>query len=188
MATRVKEGLNGVDVNQLVETIDHIKEQPELAKFQFRAHTNWISGAHSRTQIKGFYGAGQEDSSREQSFVLDRDEPPVLLGQNKGPNAVESVLHALASCLAVGFVYNAAAQDIEVRDLSFEVEGNLDLHGFLGLSDQVRPGYQDITVRYHVDADAPREKLLELCEYAQQTSPVMDVLTNPVDINVEMAN
>ena len=178
---------NGVNVTQLVETIDHIKAQPELANFQFRARTEWRGGGTSATTIKEFHGAGQEDQSRDVPFTLVGDEPPVLLGRNAGPNAVEAVLHAITSCLTVGFVYNAAAMGIEVRSLEYEVEGNLDLHGFLGLSEEVRPGYSGINVKYYVDADAPREKLEELCAYVQKTSPVLDIVRNPVPVNVEMA-
>jgi len=119
--------------------------------------------------------------------VID-DEPPVLLGQNGGPNAVESVFHALALCLSVGFIYNAAARGIEVRALDFDLEGDLDLHRFLGLSDTSRAGYEGIRVRYHVDADAPREQLEELCEYVQQTSPVLDIVRNPVPVSVELTD
>jgi hypothetical protein len=95
---------NGVNVDQLIGTINLIKENPGLAQFRFRAHTDWINGGHSRTQIKGFYGAGSADTSRATPLILEGDEPPVLLGTNAGPNAVEAVLHALASCLSVGFV------------------------------------------------------------------------------------
>ena len=98
-----------------------------------------------------------------------------MLGQNAGPNAVEAVLHALASCLAVGFIYNAAAQGIKVDQLEFDIEGDLDLHAFLGLSDEVRPGYENITLTYRVKADAPRRQLEQLCEYVQRTSPVVDI-------------
>ncbi|HWO72737.1 MAG TPA: OsmC family protein, partial [Dehalococcoidia bacterium] len=142
---------NGVNVSQLTETVEAIKRQPELARFSFRARTVWETGGRSRTTIKGFYGAGQEDTSREAPFTLIGDEPPVLLGGNAGPNAVEAVLHAIASCLTVGFIYNAAAMGIEVRALDYELEGDLDLHGFLGLSDSVRPGYKGISVKYRVD-------------------------------------
>lgn len=108
----------------------------------------------------------------------------MLLGTNQAPNAVEAVLHALASCLAVGFVYNAAAKGIEVRSLEFELEGEMDLHGFLGLSDEVRAGYSDIRVTYTVDCDADGETVDELCAYVQRTSPVMDILRNPVNVEV----
>lgn len=185
MAT-VSNRLNGVDVDQLIGTIGAIKENPSLADFTFRAHTEWREGGHSRTEIQSFYGAGTEDESRERPFVLEGDEPPVLLGRNKGPNAVETVLHSLASCLAVGFIYNAAAQGITVRQLEFDLEGELDLQAFLGLSQDVRPGYENISVRYRVDADAPREKLEELCDYVQRTSPVLDMLRNPVPVKVSL--
>lgn len=175
---------NGVDVAQLVETIDAIREQPDLAKFRFRATNTWQDGGRSRTEVQGFWGAGQEDTSRTRPLVLEGDEPPVLLGENTAPNAVEAVLHALASCLGVGFIYNAAAKGIEVRDLSFDIEGSLDLQRFLGLSDDVRAGYDNIQVNYRVDCDASAEQVEELCAYVQGTSPVLDVLRNPVQVTV----
>lgn len=179
---------NGVNVDQLIATINAIKENPDLAHFRFRATNEWVSGGHSRTSIQGFYGAGGEDTSRSKPFLLEGDEPPVLLGSNAGPNAVEAVLHALASCLAVGFVYNAAAQGIRVDGLEFDLEGDIDLHGFLGLSDQIRPGYQNIRLSYRVKSDAPREKLEALCEYVQRTSPVLDVIRNPVPVSITLAD
>ena len=175
---------NGVDVERLVKTIGAIREQPDLARFQFRSRTEWVSGGQARSSIQGFFGAGQEDESRTQPFVLQGDEPPVLLGGNAGPNAVETVLHALASCLAVGFVYNAAARGIEVRKLDFEVEGDLDLHGFLGLDEETRPGYEEIRLSYRVDCDATAEEVEELCSYVQKTSPVTDLLRNPVPVSI----
>jgi hypothetical protein len=104
MDTQTSTLVNGVNVDQLVATVNAIKQNPDLARFQFRAHNEWIGGGHSRTSIQGFYGAGQEDTSRGKPFILEGDEPPVLLGANAGPNAVEAALHALASCLAVGFI------------------------------------------------------------------------------------
>jgi uncharacterized OsmC-like protein len=180
--------VNGVNVNELVQHISAIQEKPNLANFKFRAQSEWINGAHSQTTIQSFYGAGQEDESRTRPFVLEGDEPPVLLGANLAPNAVETVLHALASCLAVGFAYNAAAQGIEVEDLSFEIEGDLDLHAFLGISDAKRPGFSNIDVSYRVRADAPREKIEELCSYVQETSPVLDILRNPTNVSVSLKN
>lgn len=179
---------NGVDVSQLLSTIEAVKEQPDIARFQFRAHSRWEGGGRTTTEIQGFRGAMQEDTSRDAPFTLTGDEPPVLLGSNAGPNAVETVLHALTSCLAVGFIYNAAARDIEVRSLAFDIEGDIDLHGFLGLSRSVRPGYSGIRVNYRVDADAPTEELEELCQYVQDTSPVADILRNPVPVDIALVS
>jgi len=178
--------LNGVNVQQLIDTVNAVKGNPEIARFRFRAETDWVEGGHSRTEIQGFYGAGQEDTSRARPFVLEGDEPPVLLGTNAGPNAVEAVLHALASCLAVGFIYNAAARGIKVESLGFRLEGDLDLHAFLGLSETMRPGYENIKVTYRVKADASRERIVELCDYVQKTSPVLDIIRNPVPVTVSL--
>lgn len=186
MAEQVVNKVNGVNVDQLVGTIEAVKANPDLAKCKFRATNEWVSGGHSQTKIQSFYAAGQEDTSRTAPFVLEGDEPPVLLGENHGANAVEAVLHALASCLSVGYIYNAAAMGINVESLSFELEGDLDLHAFLGLSDQTRPGYSNIQLTYRVKSDAPREKVLELCDYVQKTSPVLDILRNPVPVTVAL--
>ena len=178
---------NGVNVTQLVDTIELIKANPELAKFTFRAKTDWQEGAHSTTRIRSFHGAGAEDKSRTRDHLLQGDEPAILLGADSAPNAVEAVLHALASCVAVGFIYNAAARGITVRELSIEQEGDLDLHAFLGLSDTLRPGYQGIRFTYRVKADATRAQLEELCEYVQKTSPVLDIVRNPVPVTITLA-
>lgn len=188
MSTETTVHPNGVDVEQLVATVNAIKENPDLAKFQFRATSKWMGGGRSQTTIKGFYGAGQEDASRPTAFVMEGDEPPILLGNNVGPNAVESVLQALASCLAVGFSYNAAAQGITVNSLTFDLEGSIDLHGFLGLSDKVRPGYEGIRLTYRADCDAPADKVAALWAHVEKTSPVLDILRNPVPVSLASAN
>jgi uncharacterized OsmC-like protein len=186
MTDRTATLINGVDVDQLVETVDAIKDNPDLARFQFRAHSEWLGGGHSRTTIKGFYGAGQEDESRSRPFFMEGDEPPVLLGENAAPNAVETVLHAIASCIAVGVAYNAAAQGINIERLSFDLEGDLDLRAFLGISEDVRPGYENIRLTYRIKSDAPREKIEDLCAYVQKTSPVVDMVRNPVPLSISL--
>jgi len=178
--------MNGVNVDQLVGTIDAIKGDPDIAKFQFRSETKWVNGGQCETRIKDFYGAKAEDTSRKEPLVIKGDEPAVLLGESQGANAVEAVLHALASCLCVGFVYNAAALGISISSLDFSLEGNIDLHCFLGLSETMRPGYEDIKVKVRIKADAPKEKLEELCAYAQKTSPVLDMIRNPVPVTIEL--
>lgn len=181
--------VNGVDVARLFETLEAVKEQPELGKFHFRAESEWDDGARTTTKILDFYGVGQEDGSRSANpFSLQSDEPDALLGDNTAPNPTEAVLHALASCLTVGMVYNAAAQGIKIEKLGFDLEGDLDLRGFLGLEESVRSGYSDIRVTCRVEADAPREQLEKLCQYAQAHSPVFDIVTNPVNVTVKLAD
>lgn len=186
MTNLTQQTLNGIDLEQFTETVDHIQNQPDLADFRFRASTEWLGGARARTRIREFHGAG-EDHERERAFAIEGDEPPVLLGSDQAPNAVETVLHALTSCLTVGFVYNAAARGIEVRSLEMDVEGELDLHGFLGLSDETRAGYQGVTVTYRVDCSASDDEVDDLCAHVQRTSPVLDIMQNPVPVEVRRA-
>lgn len=184
MATNT-ETFNGVDVSQLVATIEAVKENPELATFQFRSQSRWEGGARATTTIDTFYGAGSEQQ-HARTHTLTGDEPAVLLGSDTAPNAVETVLAGLASCLAVGYAYNAAARGIELDEVTFQIEGDLDLHAFLGLSDTVRPGYEAIRVRYSVKSPASREQLVELGDHVQRTSPVLDIIANRVPVTIEL--
>lgn len=171
---------NGVDVTALFDTISAVKQDNALAKFQFRADNRWIDGAHNRSEIQGFYGCKAEDATRDRPFVLDADEPPLLLGKDEGANPVEYVLHALAACMTTTMVYHAAARGIQIRGIESRLEGDLDLRGFLGLSDKVRKGYQDIRVRMRVQSDASPETLRQLTTY----SPVYDIVSRSVPVEV----
>ena len=175
---------NGVDTEQLYGTLDAIKAQPELGIFRFRATNHWIAGAHNRSTIKGFYGAGQEDTSRTREFVIDAGEPAVLLGSDTGPNPAEYLLHALAACLTTSLVYVAAARKVRLTDVSSTLEGDMNVRGALGLSDEVRNGFTRIRVTFAVKGDAPEEKLREVVQRAQARSAVFDMVTNGVPVEV----
>jgi uncharacterized OsmC-like protein len=178
--------VNGVDLERLNGTIEAVTADPGLARFQFRAHNRWVDGGHSRTRIQGFYGAGQEDTSREQPFVLDSDEPPVLLGENRAPNAGEYALQALAACLTGTIVYHAAARGIALRGLECTVQGDLDVQGFLGLDGDIRPGYEQIQVAIKVAGELDDDQLAEIASLTRY-SPVRDVVTNPVAVAIDVA-
>jgi uncharacterized OsmC-like protein len=178
--------VNGVDLDRLRGTIEHVSADPTLARFQFRARNQWIDGGHNRTTIKGFYGAGQEDESRAEPFVLDADEPPLLLGENHGPNAGEYLLQALAACLTGTIVYHAAARGIVLEGLECTLEGDVDVQGFLGLDENVRPGFQQIRVAFKASGDFDDEQLAELARLTSY-SPVRDSVSNPVHVAIEVA-
>ncbi|HYX61797.1 MAG TPA: OsmC family protein, partial [Streptosporangiaceae bacterium] len=143
-------------------------------------------GGYSRTTIQGFYGAGQEDATRTQPFTVDSDEPPVLLGQNRAPNTVEYVLHALAACVSGTIVYHAAARGIALDGLETTIEGDLDLRGFLGLDSSVRPGYEQIRVTIKVAGDFDDDQFAELATLTRY-SPVRDIVSNPVPVAIDVA-
>ena len=178
--------VNGVDLDRLAGTVEHIDADPTLARFQFRARNHWLDGGHNRTTIKGFYGAGHEDTSRTEPFVLDADEPPVLLGENQAPNAPEHLLHALAACLTGTIVYHAAARGIALDGLECTIEGDVDLHGFLGLDETIRPGYRQIRVAFKAAGDFDDDQLAELAELTSY-SPVRDTVSNPVPVAIDVS-
>jgi uncharacterized OsmC-like protein len=176
---------NGVDTVTLFATLDAVKQQPEAARFQFRVTNRWVSGTHSRGHVQSFFGVGQEQE-REQAFVLDADHPVVLVGRDNGPTPAEYLLAALASCLTAGIGNIAAARRIDLESVESTVEGDIDLNGILGLSDDVRNGFQQIRVRFTVRGDATPEKLREIVEQARARSAVYDVLTNGVPGSIDV--
>jgi uncharacterized OsmC-like protein len=178
---------NGVDTEKMFATLDLITDQPELAKFEFRARNRWIDGAHNRSTIKGFYAAGGEDASRSEAFVLDAGEPAILLGTDTGPNPAEYLLHALAACLTTSIVYVAAARRVELTSVESTVTGLMDVRGALGVDDEARNGFERIGVSFRVAGNAPAEKLREVVERARKRSAVYDMVTNGVPVAVEVA-
>ena len=180
---------NGVDTTTLFATLDAVKQAPEAAKFQFRAHNEWLSGTHNRGTIGDFFGVGEE-RSHERTFVFDADHPAVLVGRDQGPTPAEFLLHALAACLTSGLANIAAARGVNLTEVRSTVTGDIDLNGILGLDREVRNGYQQIAVRFTVKGDAPAEKLREIVEQSRARSAVFDVITNgvPVTIDVDTAD
>jgi uncharacterized OsmC-like protein len=175
---------NGVDTATLFATIDAVKGDPDIAKFRFRATNTWMSGTHNRSTIHGFHGAKQEMNHRE-PFTFDADHPPVLVGTDNGPTPVEYVLHALAACLTAGIANIAAARGVTLTEVSSTVEGDIDLLGILGLSDQVRNGYQQIRVGFTLRGDDP-DKLRSVVEQSRQRSAVFDIVTNGVPVSIDV--
>jgi len=184
-AAILKRVINGVNVDQLFSTIDLIKEKPEIAKFRFRATNKWVRGTHNRATVKDFYGAGQEDDTRE-SMVFHMDEPPVLLGNNEGANPVEYLLVALSGCLTTSLIAHGSAKGIQIKRVESRYEGDLDLRGFLGISEDVKVGYQNIRVYFKIDADITEAQKEELVKMAQKYSPVFNTVFNQTPVSVEL--
>lgn len=177
---------NGIDVDQLVETLEAVKGDPAIGSFTFKATSTWQGGTLNTGEIGAFRHAGEEDGSRTRPFRMEGDEPPVLLGSNKGPNAVELLLQALGFCYAVGYVANAAAQGIEIDSMEYEIEGDFDVRPFLGI-DGPRPGFTEIRATGRVSSpNATPEQLQDLCQYVQDSSPVRDSLANQVPVTTTL--
>ncbi|MBN1816267.1 MAG: OsmC family protein [Sedimentisphaerales bacterium] len=173
---------NGIDVDALRSTVDAIAQDPQLAKSRFHIHNTWISGGHNQSTITSFYGAKQENEHL-QTFTLDADEPPILAGQDIGPNPVEHLLNALAACVTTGMVYHAAIRGIHIEELESHLEGDIDLRGFLGLSNEVRKGYENIRVTFKVKTDAEN---LERLKAFTKFSPVLDVVSHGTNVDIRI--
>ena len=177
--------LNGINVTELLDVIEVIKENDDVAQVELRATNKWIDGAHNRSNINGFYAA-LEEHKREKDFVMDNDEPPVLLGTDKAANPAEYILHALAGCITTTLVYHAATKGIKLEKVETRFEGDIDLRGFLGLPGYNKVGYEKIRVFVKVEADASKNEIEELVKLAQRRSVVFNTIANPVDVNVEL--
>jgi len=178
----VKDLVNGVDVDKLKKTCEAIGQNADLAKAQFRVENRWYDGGHNQIQLQGYYAAGQEQNTRSKPFSFDADEPPALLGKDIGANPVEYLLVALSSCMTTSLVYHAAAKGVKIETLASEFTGDLDLRGFLDLSDSVPKGYQKIQATFKVKTDAPVEQL----EGFYKFSPVYSMVSQAVPIEVKL--
>lgn len=184
MATTDRTTVNGVDVSALHGAIETISDDHDVGTFTFRAETEWQDALKSVTTIDEFDQAGETVHSHE--FTLEGDEPEQILGERTGPNAVELLLGALGSCLSVGYAANAAAMNIELDDLRFEMDGEVDLRGFLGISEDVRPGFESISCTAFIESDATEEEIEQLRERVETTSPLVDAITNEVPLETRL--
>lgn len=174
--------VNGVDVNALNDTIAAIQGNAQIAKFNFRATNKWLGGDKNRSTIKEFTGALSEHRDGVQAFIADNGEHPVLLGHDEAPNPVEWLLHALIGCMTTTTAYHAAAKGIAVEAIDSQLEGDIDLRGFLGLSTDVRKGYSAIRVRMRVRTKADPATIKSLTAM----SPVLDVVSRGTSVSIDI--
>jgi uncharacterized OsmC-like protein len=175
--------VNGIEVDKVMSVISAINADTNNAKWKFWSENQWMGGAVNLSAFKSFYSLGQENMSRTTPFMLKADEPVSLSGNDTAPNPVEYLLHALTSCLTTSLVAHAAVRGIMIEDITSSTEGDIDIRGFLGISEDVRKGYQTIRINMKVKSEAPVEQLKELALF----SPVYDVVSNslPVALNIE---
>jgi uncharacterized OsmC-like protein len=178
--------VNGVNVDEMVSTIEAISEQRELAVFQFRARNEWLGGARNQTSVKDVFGGGQEQR-RARAHVMQKDEPAFLLGTDQAANPVEYLLAALAGCLTTTLVFFAAAEGLRLDEVTSRFEADGSLLGFLGLDESARMGFEEIRGTFDIKSAAPREKIEELLALAQSRSGVFDMLTNRTPVAVRLA-
>lgn len=183
--TKIDTKVNGLDTQQMQQTVAAIAADPVLARFQFRAKNQWVDGPLNRSTIGGFYGAGREDTSRTEPFVLTNDEPPLLLGANRSANPAEFLLHALAGCVTTTLVLHATARGIRIESINTRLEGDIDLRGVLALDDAVSPAYERIRVHMDIKADCSEKELDELLAFTREHSSLVQTISRPVPVVLE---
>jgi uncharacterized OsmC-like protein len=174
---------NGVNVGALLAAREALKEAPQAAKFTWRASCRWQNGTHSKTQVQGFHGLGQEQNHKTE-FSFEADHPEVFASEDLGATPVEYVLVGLASCLTAGVAAVAQNRGIQLRSVEAKLEGSMDIQGILGIDSDVRNGYDDIKVTFKIDADASKKDIEALVAQSQKRSAVYDIVTNPTNVSV----
>jgi uncharacterized OsmC-like protein len=177
---------NGVNVEALLAAREVLKGAPEAAKFTWRASCKWQNGTHSRTKIQGFHGLGEEQKHKTE-FSFEADHPEIFASEDLGVTPIEYVLVGLASCLTAGVAAVAENRGVQLRSVEAKLEGTMDLQGILGIDKDVRNGYDDIKVTFHIDADAPKKEIEAIVAQSQKRSAVYDALTNPTNVTVAVA-
>lgn len=176
---------NGVNIDGLLGAREALKNAPDAAKFTWRASCKWQNGTHATSTVQGFHGLGSELSHRTQ-FSFETDHPEVFAAHDQGATPVELVLVGLASCLTAGVATVAQNRGIQLRSVEAKLEGTMNLHGILGIDEEVRNGYDDIKVTFHIDADASKKDIEALVAQSQKRSAVYDIVTNPTNVTVEV--
>jgi uncharacterized OsmC-like protein len=176
---------NGVNVQALLGAREALAQAPEAAQFRWRATCNWVNGTHSRSTVEGFHGLGEEHQHKTE-FRFDADHPEVFASEDNGATPVEYVLVGLAGCLTAGVAAVAQNREIQLRSVKATLEGGMDIQGILGVDADVRNGFDAITVRFEIDADASKEDIEALVAQSQKRSAVFDIVTNPTNVAVEV--
>jgi uncharacterized OsmC-like protein len=162
--------------NQLQQIISDtqtsLRSNPERGKTIFNSRSALKEGFHSEVNLR--------------QHQITVDEPPTLGGTDQGPNPVELILAALGTCQEITYRAYATALGIPLESVSVELEGELDLRGFFAVSDQVRAGYQQIKGTVRLQSSASAEKLQQLRDVVNAHCPVLDILTNPVPVKLDL--
>ena len=176
---------NGVNVEALLGAREALTEAPEVAKFVWRASSEWKGGTHTQSSVEGFFGLGEEQKHVKQ-FNYDSDHPEIFASEDKGSTPVEFILVGLAGCLTAGIASVAQNRGIQLHSVKATLDAPMDIQGILGIDSDVRNGFDAIIVNYTIDADASDEDIAALVAQSQKRSAVFDIITNPTNVNVEV--
>ena len=179
MLDTVKNRVNGLDLDALGEVVDAIEQDKGKAIVGFDVTTRWTGQTRSETIVDGFTMAGERIT---RSHKIIADEPGELLGADSAPNPQELLMAAFNACITVGYVAGAALKGITLDSLEIKTRGELDLRGFLGLSDEVPPGYESIAYDVTIKGDGTPAQFAEIHETVMKTSPNYFNISRPIRV------
>jgi uncharacterized OsmC-like protein len=179
MLDTVKNRVNGLDLDALGEVVDAIEQDKGKAIVGFDVTTRWTGQTRSETTVDGFTMAGERIT---RSHKIIADEPGELLGADSAPNPQELLMAAFNACITVGYVAGAALKGITLDSLEIKTRGELDLRGFLGLSDEVPPGYESIAYDVTIKGDGTPAQFAEIHETVMKTSPNYFNISRPIRV------
>ena len=172
--------VNGIDLAAISETSEAIQEDPARAQATFEVTTRWAGQTRSESVVEAFMLGGERI---ERQHRILADEPCELLGTDSAPNPQELLMAAFNACIMVGYVANAALRGIRLDSVEIRTRGTLDLRGFLGLSEQVPPGYESIDYDVFIKGDASSADFLEIHQAVMKTSPNYFNMSRPIRMN-----
>lgn len=169
--------LNNINIAGLSEFANEVKENTIESKATYGVTLNWESGTKTKVLTKNMV-LGNHKIVRDFEFTID--EPTQLLGVNSAPNPAEYMLGGLAGCMAVTFMAGATAMNIQIDKLQLEIDGELDLKGFLGLDSDTNPGFPELKFIFHVKGNGTQEQYNKLIERVTKHSPNFNTIQNEV--------
>ena len=176
---------NGVNVQALLDAREALTDAPDAATFKWRASCEWLNGTHSKSSVEGYFGLGEEHKHKSR-FDFEADHPLVFAAEDNAATPVEIVLVGLASCLTAGIAAVAQNRDIQLKSVKATLEAPMNIQGILGIDDEVRNGFEGVTVNYDIEADASQEDIEALVAQSQKRSAVYDIVTNPTNVTVNV--
>jgi uncharacterized OsmC-like protein len=182
MNSKKNNGFNGVNTQILNTAFDSMRNKPEMSRVTFSVKSEWNGGFSVTSSVKGFL-MGSQNIERNTEYKMQYDYPNQFAGEGRGPTVCEGCMGALAACLTQTIVAHATSRGIKIDSIDINVEGDLDMRGWTGISNDVRPGAQQFRVNMNIKSDtASKEQINELYEIGKRFSPAFDTLTNGTSV------
>jgi uncharacterized OsmC-like protein len=172
--------VNGLDLEALRNVVEEVGKDPSKGMVQFRVRTEWKGQARSETSVESYTLGGQRIA---RAFKIPIDEPVELLGSNTAPNPQETLMAAFNACVMVGYAVGAAVKGITLEKLEIETDGEIDLRGFLGIDQTVRPGYEKLRYVVRMKGNGTTQQFREVHENVIKTSPNYFNISKPLAID-----